>query len=67
MTNEQQEIYDIISGANRALGTGFHTYPLGNDDDKYIFSICLQLEQLGYIVRKIDNSEYVFWVTATDN
>lgn len=58
------ELLDVIRGAGKfaTLGPGLHTYPHGDDNKTRLHGLCLELEALGQIRRKVDDPSHVLWL-----
>ncbi len=60
MVNRQKILYILDVGLHET-----DAYPRTKDENnKRIFNMCLKLEELGLIYRKIDKMNHIFWVTT---
>lgn len=68
MEKHLKELLQLIKGEGRfyVLGSGLHTYPNGDENNKKIFARCLELEQKDLIYRKIDEPSFVLWVAKEE-
>ena len=57
-----RELMEIISGTGKWKflgGIGFHTYPTGDENNKKLFDMCVELEKRSLVYRVIDEQEHV--------
>ncbi len=65
MKPEHKNLLAFIKGKDckSPMGVGISTYPkIEDENNKRIYNMCLDLEKLGLIYRKINDVDHVFWI-----